>query len=41
MAERITEQVKQLLGAHEPKPLETDLAREVDAIVEAGTRELG
>ncbi len=41
MAERITEQVKQVLGAHEPKPLETELVEQVDAIVETAKRELG
>ncbi|MHC4369957.1 MAG: trimethylamine methyltransferase family protein [Planctomycetota bacterium] len=41
MAERITEQVKQILDSHEPIPLETELVREVDAVVEAAKRELG
>ncbi|MHC4144371.1 MAG: trimethylamine methyltransferase family protein [Planctomycetota bacterium] len=41
MAERITEQVKQILTTHEPKPLETDLANQVDEIVEVAKRELG
>ena len=41
MADRITEQVKQILGTHEPKPLETELAKEVDEIVETAKRELG
>ena len=41
MAERITAQVKQTLGAHEPKPLETELASQVDAIVETAKREVG
>jgi len=41
MAERITELVKQIVGAHEPIPLETELVKEVDAVVEAAKRELG
>jgi len=41
MAERITEQVKQILGTHEPEPLDAQLANEVDAIVETAKRELG
>ena len=41
MADRITEQVKQALTAHEPKPLEAELVREVDSVVEAAKRELG
>ena len=41
MAERITEQIKQILGTHEREPLETELANEVDAIVETAKREFG
>jgi hypothetical protein len=41
MADQITEQVKQILGDHEPKPLQTGLAKEVDSVVEAAKRELG
>ena len=41
MTERITEQVKQILGDHQPRPLETELVRQVDAIVETAKRELG
>ena len=41
MGDRIREQVKQVLGKHEPEPLEAGLAKEVDAIVKAAERELG
>jgi len=41
MADRIKEQVKQILSSHEPEPLEADLAKEVDSIVKAAERELG
>ncbi|UCF13898.1 MAG: trimethylamine methyltransferase family protein [Phycisphaerales bacterium] len=41
MAERITEEVRQILRAHKPEPLETELAKQVDAIVENAKRELG
>ncbi|UCE46240.1 MAG: trimethylamine methyltransferase family protein, partial [Phycisphaerales bacterium] len=41
MAERITEQVRKILVTHKPEPLDTQLANEVDAIVETAKRELG
>jgi len=41
MADRIREQVKQILSSHEPEPLEAGLTKEVDAIIKAAERELG
>jgi trimethylamine--corrinoid protein Co-methyltransferase len=41
MADRLREQVKEILSGHEPEPLEAELAKEVDAIVKAAGRELG
>lgn len=41
MADRLREQVKHILGNHEPEPLEAGLANEVDSIVQAAERELG
>ncbi|MHC4326020.1 MAG: trimethylamine methyltransferase family protein, partial [Planctomycetota bacterium] len=41
MADRLREQVKQILSSHEPEPLEDGLAKEVDEIVKAAGRELG
>ena len=40
MADRLTEQVKQILSSHEPEPLEAGLEKEVDAIVKAARQEL-
>ncbi len=41
MADRIRNQVKEILSSHEPEPLEAGLADEVDSIVQAAERELG
>jgi len=41
MADRLTEKVKEILGSHQPVPLEAGLAKEVDSIVKAAGRELG
>jgi trimethylamine--corrinoid protein Co-methyltransferase len=41
MADRLREQVKQILSSHEPEPLEVELAREVDSIVKAAKQEFG
>jgi len=41
MAERIHEQVKQILATHQPEPIDPALAKEVDKIVECAQRELG
>jgi trimethylamine--corrinoid protein Co-methyltransferase len=41
MANRLREQIKQILSNHEPKPLEEGLIKEVDSIVKAAKRELG
>ena len=40
MADRLIEQVKQILSSHEPEPLEAGLEKEVDAIVKAARQEL-
>jgi len=41
MADRLRENVKHILGKHEPELLETELANEVDSIVQVAERELG
>jgi trimethylamine--corrinoid protein Co-methyltransferase len=41
MADRLRNQVKEILSSHEPEPLETGLTKEIDAIVKAAERELG
>jgi len=41
MADRLTEQVKQILSSHEAEPLEDGLIKEVDSIVKAAEKELG
>ncbi len=40
MADRLREQVKQILSSHEPELMEAGLTKEVDAIVQAAEREL-
>ena len=40
MADRIKERIEQILTTHKPQPLEPDLAREVDSIVDAARGEL-
>jgi len=41
MADRLREQVKQVLSSYEPQPLDEGLANEIDTIVKAAERELG
>jgi trimethylamine--corrinoid protein Co-methyltransferase len=41
MADRLRNEVKQILNSHEPEPLGAELAKEVDSIVKAAERELG
>jgi trimethylamine--corrinoid protein Co-methyltransferase len=41
MADRLRNQVKEILSSHEPEPLGAELAKEVDSIVKAAGRELG
>ena len=41
MADRLREQIREILSNHEPKPLEEGLIKEVDSIVKAAERELG
>ena len=41
IADRLRNQVKEVLSSHEPEPLEAGLAKEIDAIVKAAERELG
>jgi trimethylamine--corrinoid protein Co-methyltransferase len=40
MADRLKEQVKQILSSHKPEPLDAGLAKEVDSIVNAAQKEL-
>jgi trimethylamine--corrinoid protein Co-methyltransferase len=41
MADRLKNQVKEILSSHEPEPMEAYLAKEIDSIVKAAGRELG
>jgi trimethylamine--corrinoid protein Co-methyltransferase len=41
MADRLRNQVKEILISHEPEPIEADLAKEIDSIVKAAEQELG
>ena len=41
MAERIADEVDNILTTHKPEPIDEDLAKEVDRIVESAKRELG
>jgi trimethylamine--corrinoid protein Co-methyltransferase len=41
MAERISDEVDNILATHKPEPIGEDLAKEVDRIVESAKRELG
>jgi len=40
MAERAAAEVRRILAAHRPEPIEDGLAREIDRIVDAARREL-
>ena len=41
MADRLREQVKEILSSHESEPLEAGLTKEIDVIVKAAEQELG
>jgi trimethylamine--corrinoid protein Co-methyltransferase len=41
MADRLRNQVKEILSSHEPEPLDAGLTKEIDVIVKAAERELG
>jgi trimethylamine--corrinoid protein Co-methyltransferase len=40
-AERIKDEVKRILDSHKPEPLQPEMAKQVDSIVETARRELG
>jgi trimethylamine--corrinoid protein Co-methyltransferase len=41
MADRLRNQVKEILSSHEPEPMKAELAKEIDSIVKAAEQELG